>query len=160
VGKSTLETWKFHKGRLGEDWRQNYISKRLKQNDKICFLFPHAAGKSLWPSYAGNLMRTFWLHCCLYRKLPKRTLAISRHSWDYILVTDLIQLNPLGPTATFFGRFCWNLQGMWRIVKTEFRFFCFSLKWKIMKIFAIEISSFFNSVCLFWYQDWPNWNSV
>jgi hypothetical protein len=49
---------------------------------------------------------------------------------------------PLGLTATFFGRFCCNLQGIWRMVKTQFLFFWLSIKWKIIKIFAIEIEVF------------------
>ncbi len=35
-------------------------------------------------------------------------------------------INPLMPLATFFGRFCWNLQGMLIKDKFEFHFFIFS----------------------------------
>jgi hypothetical protein len=56
----------------------------------------------------------------------------------------------VGPmTAISFSRFCWKFQGMSTMAKTEFSFFCFSVKWQTMKIFAFEyFRVFFSSACL------------
>jgi hypothetical protein len=70
-------------------------------------------------------------------------------------------LNPLRPIATFFSRFCWNLQVLLKNGKNRISLFLFFFEMKNNKdIRDWLFSSFFNSVCLFWHRDGPNFNSV
>ncbi len=45
---------------------------------------------------------------------------------------------PIEADSHFFSWFCWKLQRMFTLAKTEFQFFCFSVKWMTMKTFAFD----------------------
>jgi hypothetical protein len=105
-------------------------------------------------------------HSCFWTWLPithspqhgtdhSHPLISRAHIFTFINIGDRLEHKCayitylLRPTAIFFSRFRWNLQGMWRMVKTELHFFCFSLKWKVTKIFVIKFFRVFLTVYVY-----------
>jgi hypothetical protein len=124
-----------------------------------CFILPLLRDPTLLFTYLEILllllMARIPIHSCPWFAINRSPIAAPptpRHPIDQVTYVHrrhqhqpfcLTQLhmyctNPLRPIAISFGWFCWKLQGMSTMAKTEFHFFCFKVKWRTTKIIAFE----------------------
>jgi hypothetical protein len=122
---------------------QNYCQKKVQFS-----IFDRFESKIYWNDFEElNCLGVFTVHVymCVY----------------LYLFSIYFNINPLLTVATFLGRFCLNLQGMWSMVKQNSTY---SLKKNSKQgrcIFANEyFQVLFNCACLCYHWRWQSYNSA